>query len=335
MTNHYKTLGLNDGASQEAIQEAYDRLYKELDPANNDNQDFFIEELEKLEEAYKVLRNSSILATERGINNSKIKPTSSSNSIKSKNESKKESNKISILQRLINEKKKISLFILVVIFLKIFIHFFIFPTEKTILNTDKKVFVQTTISDKYYIRRGQGKDDVNGNKLIVYGDNFFYYPKELKKVSIAEHINMTFAEKLWLFPCIIILLLLLFWINNKTELENNKKQNLSSYFSKQNIIIILLLSLSISSNVYLFIKINDDNSLTDNKKTVSSEDIVNTKSNNYSADEASGSAEEANSSSEDASSYAEDAYSYMIRAEEYMNNAAQSAQDAEEFANSR
>jgi uncharacterized protein (TIGR02145 family) len=63
MENHYQTLGLKEGASQEAIQEAYDRLYKELNPANNNNQDFFIEEFEKLEQAYKVLHNSSILSS--------------------------------------------------------------------------------------------------------------------------------------------------------------------------------------------------------------------------------------------------------------------------------
>lgn len=228
MKNHYQTLGLEDGASQEAIQEAYDRLYKELDPSNNDNQEFFIEELEKLEEAYKVLRNSSILATERGINNSKVKPINISNSIKSKNESKKESNKINTLQRLINEKKKISLFILVVIFLKILIHFFIFPTETLVLNIDKKVFVAKSDREIRIIKRGYGDNDFNGNKLIVFGDSVFYYPKEKVKVSIAEHIYMTFSEKVWLFPCIIILLLLLLWIYNKTELENNKKHNRSS-----------------------------------------------------------------------------------------------------------
>lgn len=72
MKNHYQTLGLEVGASQEAIQEAYDRLYKELDPINNNNQEFFIEEFEKLKEAYKVLRNSSILATEGGVENTKV-----------------------------------------------------------------------------------------------------------------------------------------------------------------------------------------------------------------------------------------------------------------------
>ena len=303
MKNHYQTLGLEEGASQEAIQEAYDRLYKELDPANNDNQEFFIEELEKLEEAYKVLRNSSILATEKGINNSKVKPISSSNSIKNKNESNKESKKINLLQWLIKEKKKITLFILVTLLVKIVIHFFIFPTETLVLNIDKKVFVQAlTYDDRMDIRQGIGHDDKNGNKLIVYGNNFFYYPKELKKVSIAEHINMTFAGKLWLFPCIIILLLLLLWINNKTELKDNKKHNSSSYFSKQNIIISLL-SLSISSNVYLFIKINEDN--------------IHKTNQNY-----------MNSTEE----YMNQANEYMNQAKEYMNDANQSAQDAEEFA---
>ena len=32
MKKHYKTLGLEDGASQEEIQTAYERLSKELDP---------------------------------------------------------------------------------------------------------------------------------------------------------------------------------------------------------------------------------------------------------------------------------------------------------------
>ena len=66
MKKHYKTLGLEDGASQEEIQTAYERLSKELDPKNNDNQEFFIEEYKKVQEAYKALSNSSILATEKG-----------------------------------------------------------------------------------------------------------------------------------------------------------------------------------------------------------------------------------------------------------------------------
>ena len=66
MKKHYKTLGLLESASQKEIQTAYERLTKELDPQKNDNQEFFKEEYQKVQEAYEALRNSSILATEKG-----------------------------------------------------------------------------------------------------------------------------------------------------------------------------------------------------------------------------------------------------------------------------
>lgn len=71
MNHHLETLGLQEGASQEQIQEAYQRLSKELDPANNDNQDFFVEEYKKMQQAYKALSNSRLLATEKGAKNQK------------------------------------------------------------------------------------------------------------------------------------------------------------------------------------------------------------------------------------------------------------------------
>ncbi len=61
MKKHFEILGLLENASQEVIQDAYDRLSIELDPVKNNNQEFFIEEFEKLQEAYKVLSNSTIL----------------------------------------------------------------------------------------------------------------------------------------------------------------------------------------------------------------------------------------------------------------------------------
>ena len=66
MKKHYQTLGLKEGASQEEIKTAYDKLSKELNPSNNDNQEFFKEEYKKVQEAYEALSNSSILATEKG-----------------------------------------------------------------------------------------------------------------------------------------------------------------------------------------------------------------------------------------------------------------------------
>ena len=41
MKKHYQTLGLKEGASQEEINTAYDKLSKELNPSNKDNQEFF------------------------------------------------------------------------------------------------------------------------------------------------------------------------------------------------------------------------------------------------------------------------------------------------------
>jgi curved DNA-binding protein CbpA len=55
MINYYKILGLEDGASLSEIEASYNKLSKDLDPANNDNQEFFVEEFKLLQEAYKAL----------------------------------------------------------------------------------------------------------------------------------------------------------------------------------------------------------------------------------------------------------------------------------------
>ena len=93
MSNHLKTLGLEEGASQEQIQEAYDRLSKELDPTNNDNQEFFIEEYKKVQEAYEALINSSILASPKVKieNKSKINKSSKNKNQKTNPKEKKKS----------------------------------------------------------------------------------------------------------------------------------------------------------------------------------------------------------------------------------------------------
>jgi hypothetical protein len=55
MKEYFETLNLKEGASQEEIQIAYERLSNELNPENNDNQEFFVEEFALLQEAYKAL----------------------------------------------------------------------------------------------------------------------------------------------------------------------------------------------------------------------------------------------------------------------------------------
>ena len=99
MKKYYDILGLQEGASQDEIQEAFDRLSKEIDPVKNENQDFFIEEYEKIQEAYKMLRNSSILSTEKGIQNSNTKPSNNFNSSVSNIDLIKNSKKINFVKR--------------------------------------------------------------------------------------------------------------------------------------------------------------------------------------------------------------------------------------------
>jgi hypothetical protein len=97
MKQHYITLGLQEGALQEEIEAAYKRLSKELDPANNDNQEFFIEEYKKLQAAYKALSASSILATKQGAKQIVEKPNSSS---------KKKNDYVKPIKEKINTPKK-------------------------------------------------------------------------------------------------------------------------------------------------------------------------------------------------------------------------------------
>ena len=84
MKHHYESLNLEEGASQEAIQSAYKRLSKELNPETNNNQDFFVEEYAKVQEAYKALSQSSILknndSSKRSVTSNRDEFSSSSNS---------------------------------------------------------------------------------------------------------------------------------------------------------------------------------------------------------------------------------------------------------------
>ena len=72
MKKYYKILGLKEGASKKEIQINYNRLLKDLDPKNNDNQEFFIEETKKIKDAYEKLMNSSILSTKQILDKSNI-----------------------------------------------------------------------------------------------------------------------------------------------------------------------------------------------------------------------------------------------------------------------
>ena len=87
MKNYYKILGIEEGASQEEIQAAYERLSTELNPSNNDIQEFFKEEYEKVQKAYQALNQSSILknsdASKTSLSSKKQEDSSPSNSSRS------------------------------------------------------------------------------------------------------------------------------------------------------------------------------------------------------------------------------------------------------------
>lgn len=347
MKEYFDILGLNEGASQDEIQEAYDRLKKELDPSKNNNQEFFVEEYEKIQEAYSVLKNSTILSNGDGGKEIISKSNKYNDNSEINNDDILNSKKMNFLTFISKNKKNIISFILLGLLLKVLVHFFIFPTEKTILNTDKKVFVQvTSYKDRLNIKLGLGTIDNKGNKLIVFGDNYFYYPKEQRKVSIEEHINMIFTEKQWIFPCIIILMLLIKWLNQESvkdeKSEANKKHNFLSYLSKINLTIFSLVIL-IAYNFFLQNQVDNlsksinnstdssqetANNLNVNSKRISSE----TENHLYTLEECMNATEEYMSSAQD---YMNSAEEYMNNAEEYMHSAARSAQDAEEFASGR
>ena len=83
MKRFYQILGLEEGASKEDIEKKYQELSIEYDPKNNQNQDFFKEEYEKIQEAYRELTQNSILSASG-------KPLSNSNLDSDGSESSKE-----------------------------------------------------------------------------------------------------------------------------------------------------------------------------------------------------------------------------------------------------
>ena len=78
MKKYYEILGLKEGATKQEIKKAYNKLSKELDPKKNNNEEFFVEETKKLNEAYDKLMNSSILSTKKVVGKSNKKKNISS-----------------------------------------------------------------------------------------------------------------------------------------------------------------------------------------------------------------------------------------------------------------
>ena len=238
MKKHYQTLGLNEGASQKEIQTAYERLSKELDPKNNDHQEFFIEEYKKVQEAYEALSNSSILATQGGAHKNDLDQLTPSKKMDIPTQVTK--NRFTFL---INRKRNIITFIVLVIILKLVLHFSLFPETEQIVNIDKKVYISNLkytraqnrhnalISYNSYPNVTRSEKDArlkkykNSSKydyvdLIKHPDTgrTFYYPKELKSLSFKTHLQQIFRDKLYLFfISILTLSLVVFLFNDKIK----------------------------------------------------------------------------------------------------------------------
>ena len=166
MNYHYKTLGIKEGASQEEIKTAYDKLSKELDPKNNNDQEFFKEEYQKVQEAYKALSNSSILATEKG---AKLNTSKSNYDLKTPNDSAENKKKKNMFTYIFNRKRNILTFVVLVFILKLVLHFFLFSEIEEKINYDKKIYTNTGSLD-YYV--------YENDSLVKNTSTYSFYPAE-------------------------------------------------------------------------------------------------------------------------------------------------------------
>ena len=169
MNYHYKTLGLKESASQEEIQNAYELLSKELDPKNNDNQEFFKEEYKKVQEAYKALSNSSILATENG---AALNTSTSNYDLKTPNDSVENKKKKNMFTYIFNRKRNILTFVVLVFILKLVLHFFLFSEIEEKVNYDKKIYTNIGFLD-YYVYSNDSL--VKNTSTYPSSDNRTYY----------------------------------------------------------------------------------------------------------------------------------------------------------------
>jgi hypothetical protein len=194
LKKHYKTLGLKEGASQDEIQEAFNRLSKEIDLENNNNQEFFKEEHQKLQEAYNVLRNSSILVFDNQV---KLKINSNNvNSIQNQFISnnklnlfkKKYKSNMNFIVNKINIKfnKKIKLFFFFIGIIGIIIYLYIyFQTDINSLvaiRSDNNKWSNSVISNKVVFTKKDMKP-FTGN-LIMLKNNYSGKFDNGKKVGL-------------------------------------------------------------------------------------------------------------------------------------------------------
>jgi len=144
MKKHLKILGLEEGASQEEIEGAYNRLSKELDPANNDNLDFFVEEYKLVQEAYKELAGKeSDTSKVTDVSNEFKEKSNKTPGHTSDNFSKNKDN--SVTPQLPKKSNKKALLIIVIVGLIFIIPYFIFLTRVSNLENNIPTITKSSI----------------------------------------------------------------------------------------------------------------------------------------------------------------------------------------------
>ena len=125
MKKYFEILGLEKGASKQDVIKAYNKLSKELDPKENHNQPFFVEEFNKLKEAYEALINSSILTSKKTTISNKNSDTNNDKD----NSNEKDSDEYSLSDKSSNMKKAQEIIggIISILMIKVLSQFFFFP----------------------------------------------------------------------------------------------------------------------------------------------------------------------------------------------------------------
>ena len=152
------------------------------------------------------------------------------------------------LNYLLKRKRNIVTFVLLVVFIKPIIHYFIYPNQEEFVNYDKEIIHEsfTTASlrnsENVFIKDSLGfleqytdSSSVFGNIILSYniftknGEEIrqkkvegssviFYYPKEYRSANFATHLQNLFKDELWIFLVSIgVMTVIVFLFNDKIK----------------------------------------------------------------------------------------------------------------------
>ena len=151
---------------------------------------------------------------------------------------------------ILSRKRNIITFVLLVVFMKLVVHYFIYPNQEEFVDYDKEVihesfsnnllrnsenvFIKDSLGfleqfpvDSGFVRFGNIilRNNIftkNGDEIRqkIVGDSpvIFYYPKEYRSANFATHLQNLFKDELWIFLVSIgAMTLIVFLFNDKIE----------------------------------------------------------------------------------------------------------------------